>query len=250
MKEGDKSPTLYSWYGKQYDFDQLQKDADEGVHEYIATLKRGSKDIDQFMKAYSDIMTGIRDGSITFKDGKYVDSRGRYSNGLYYDDKDVKQTSKRSSKDYYGLMANYIYGKQRSQNEYTAPEDKTKIKWAGSSSIGKAITRNIFNSDTWNNQDFQDLNEYDESGKVKGTDNRHKKLYDAFDYVLSNFDNLFSGYSEQDKVNATKYISEAMNDLRDGKINPGDYLALNKAASGLDYRSMFSDRTVETPSLR
>ena len=250
MKEGDKSPTLYSWYGKQYDFDQLQKDADEGVHEYIATLKRGSKDIDQFMKAYSDIMTGIKDGSITFKDGKYVDARGRYSNGLYYDDKDVKQTSKRSSKDYYGLMANYIYGKQRSQNEYTAPEDKTKIKWDGSSSIGKAITRNIFNSDTWNNQDFQDLNEYDESGKVKGTDNRHKKLYDAFDYVLGNFDNLFSGYSEQDKVNATKYISEAMNDLRDGKINPGDYLALNKAASGLDYRSMFSDRTVEPPSPR
>lgn len=250
IKEGDKSPTLYSWYGKQYDFDQLQKDADEGVHEYIATLKRGSKDIDQFMKAYSDIMTGIRDGSITFKDGKYIDSRGRYSNGLYYDDKDVKQTSKRSSKDYYGLMANYIYGKQRSQNEYTAPEDKTKIKWAGSSSIGKAITRTIFNSDAWNNQDFQDLNEYDESGKVKGTDNRHKKLYDAFDYVLSNFDNLFSGYSEQDKANATKYISEAMNYLKDGKINPGDYLALNRAASGLDYRSMFSDRTVETPSLR
>ena len=250
MKEGDKSPTLYSWYGKQYDFDQLQRDADEGVNEYITSLKRGSKDTDQFMKAYSDIMAGIRDGSITFKDGKYVDASGRYSNGLYYDNEGVKQTSKRSSKDYYGLMANYIYGKQRSQNEYTAPEDKTKIKWNGSSSIGKAITRNIFNSDTWNNQDFQDLNEYDESGKVKGTDNRHKKLYDAFDYVLSNFDNLFSGYSEQDKVNATKYISEAMNDLRDGKINPGDYLALNKAASGLDYRSMFSDRTVESPSPR
>ena len=243
MKEGDKSPILYSWYGKQYDFDQLQKDADAGVNEYIATLKRGSKDIDQFMKAYSDIMSGIRDGSITFKDGKYVDASGRYSNGLYYDNEGVKQTSKRSSKDYYGLMANYIYGKQRSQNEYTAPEDKTKIKWDGSSSIGKAITRNIFNSDTWNNQDFQDLNEYDESGKVKGADNRHKKLYDAFAYVLSNFDNLFSGYSEQDKENATKYISEAMSYLKDGKINPGDYLALNKAASGLDYRSMFSDRT-------
>lgn len=248
MKEGDKSPTLYSWYDKKYDFDQLQRDADEGVHEYITSLKRGSKDIDQFMKAYYDIMTGIRDGSITFKDGRYVDSRGRYSNGLYYDNEGVKQTSKRSSKDYYGLMANYIYGKQRSQNEYTAPEDKTKIKWAGSSSIGKAITRNIFNSDTWNNKDFQDLNEYDESGKVKGTDNRYKKLRDAFDYVLRNFDNLFSGYSEQDKVNATKYISEAMRYLEDGKIDPGDYLALNKAASGLDYRGMFSTQS-ENPEV-
>lgn len=250
MKEGDKSPTLYSWYDKKYDFDQLQRDADEGVHEYIASLKRGSKDVDQFMKAYYDIMTGIRDGSITFKDGRYVDSRGRYSNGLYYDNEGVKQTSKKSSKDYYGLMANYIYGKQRSQNEYTAPEDKTKIKWNGSSSVGQAITRNIFNSDTWNNKDFQDLNEWDEFGKVKGTDNRYDKLYNAFDYVLGNFDNLFSGYSEQDKANATKYISEAMNYLKDGKIDPGDYLALNKAAGGLDYRSMFSDRTVETPALR
>ena len=250
MKEGDKSPTLYSWYGKQYDFDQLQKDADEGVHEYIATLKRGSKDIDQFLKAYSDIMAGIRDGSITFKDGRYIDSRGRYSNGLYYDDKDTKQTSRKSSKDYYGLMANYIYGKQRSQTQYTSPEDKTKIKWTGSSSIGKAITRNIFNSDTWNNQYFQDLNEYDESGKVKGTDNRHKKLYDAFDYILSNFDNLFSGYSEQDKIDATRNISEAMNYLKDGRIDPGDYLALNRAASGLDYRSMFSDKTTESPALK
>ena len=248
MKEGDKSPTLYSWYGKQYDFDQLQKDADEGVHEYIATLKRGSKDIDQFMKAYSDIMTGIRDGSITFKDGKYVDARGRYSNGLYYDDKDVKQTSKRSSKDYYGLMANYIYGKQRSQNEYTVPEDNTKakIKWAGNSSIGQAITRNIFNSDTWNNRDFQDLNEYDESGKVKGTDNRHKKLYDSFNYVLGNFDNLFSEYTKQQKSDATKYIQEAMEHLKDGKIDPGDYLALSRAAGGLDYRNMFADKTVES----
>lgn len=250
MKEGDKSPTLYSWYDKKYNFDQLQKDADEGVYEYISSLKRGSKDTDQFIKAYSDIMAGIKDGSITFKDGKYVDARGRYSNGLYYDDKGVKQTSKRSSKDYYGLMANYIYGKQRSQNEYTAPEDKTKIKWNGNSSIGQAITRNIFNSDTWNNQDFLDLNEYDEEGKVKGTDKRHQKLYDAFNYVLSNFDNLFTGYSENQKSDATRYIQEAMNYLNDGKIDPGDYLALNRAASGLDYRKMFADKTIENPEIQ
>lgn len=250
MKEGDKSPTLYSWYDKKYDFDQLQRDADEGVNEYITSLKRGSKDTDQFMKAYSDIMAGIRDGSITFKDGKYVDASGRYSNGLYYDNEGVKQTSKKSSKDYYGLMANYIYGKQRSQNEYTAPEDKTKIKWNGNLSIGQAITRNIFNSDIWNNQDFLDLNKYDESGKVKGPDNRPKRLQDAFEYVLGNFDTLFSGYSDQQKAEATKYIQKAIEDLKDGKVDHGDYIALRAAAGGLDYRSMFSDKTVETPSPR
>ena len=238
MKEGDKSPTLYSLYGKQYDFNQFQRDADEGVHEYIASLKRGNKDADQFMKAYSDIMSGILDGSITFKDGRYIDSKGRYSNGL----------SNKPNKDYYGLMANYIYNKQRNQNEYVLPEDKTKIKWSGNSSIGLAITRNMFNSDTWNNKDFQDLNEWDEFGKVKGQDNRHKRLYDSFNYILGNFDNLFSRYSEQDKKDSLAYITDAMNRLKDNKIDAGDYLALSKAAGGLDYRSMFADKAVEVPT--
>jgi hypothetical protein len=30
-------------------------------------------------------MSGIKDGSITFKDGRYIDSKGRYTNGTYYD---------------------------------------------------------------------------------------------------------------------------------------------------------------------
>ena len=242
MQEGDKSPTLYSQYDKKYDFNQLQQDADREVYEYIASLKRGNKDTDQFIKAYSDIMAGIKDGSITFKDGKYIDTKGRYSNGIYYDDKNIKKSSNKPSKDYYGLMANYIYQKQNSQKEYIAPEDKTKIKWSGNTSVGQAITRHIFNSNTWNNEDFLDLNEYDESGNIKGTDNRYKKLYDAFDYVLNNFDNLFTGYSEQQKQDNIKYIQEAMDYLKDNQINSGDYLALNKAAGGLDYRNMFSDK--------
>ena len=41
-----------------------------------------------------------------------------------------------------------------------------------------------------------------------------------------------------------------MEHLKDGKIDPGDYLALSRAAGGLDYRSMFADKTVEPPSPR
>ena len=132
MATTEQKPNLYSLYNKQYDFDEFQRAADSGVSEYISSLKRGNKHAEQFMQAYSDLMAGIKDGSITFKDGKYVDSRGRYSNNKYYNDKNEVETTRRPSKDYYGLMANYIYKKQLAQNEYTPPkkkEDLEKIKW-------------------------------------------------------------------------------------------------------------------------
>nr|DAT77886.1 MAG TPA: hypothetical protein [Caudoviricetes sp.] len=63
-------------------------------------------------------MSGIGDGSITFEDGRFNDSLGRYSNGVYYDSEGKKQTSKKKSKDYYGLVANYIAGKLGKSKEY------------------------------------------------------------------------------------------------------------------------------------
>lgn len=245
MAETQEKPNLYSWYNKNYDYDQFKRDADEGVQEYIASLKRGSKDYNQFMKAYSDIMEGIKDGTITFKDGRYVDSKSRYSNESYYDAEGNKQTSKKSSKDYYGLMANYIFGKQRRQKEYVTPEDKTKIKWNGSSSIGQAITRNIFNSDTWNNQDFMDLATFNEDGTVS-EDPRYDKLMEAYQYVHDNFDNLFTGYTDTDKNSSLGYINDAIKSLKDKKVDH-DYLTLRKASGNLDYRSMFADKIVKQP---
>jgi len=44
-------------------------------------------------------MSGIKDGSIIVTDGRFHDSKGRYKN------------SDKKNKDYYGIMANYIYGK-------------------------------------------------------------------------------------------------------------------------------------------
>lgn len=245
FEEGNKTPTLYSWYGKKYDFDQLQKDADAGLESYISGLKRGEKDSDLFRRAYRDLMAGIKDGTITFNNGRYVDSKGRYLNGQYYDEKGNKQTSNRKSKDYYGLMANYIFSRQGKSGEYIPPEDKSKIKWDGNESIGKAVTRRIFNSDTWNDQDFLDLNEYDEDGKVKGVDNRYAKLSDAFSYVLNNFDNIFTGYSDEDTSDYKQYLNQAIQALNNNKIDAGDYLTLNKVTNSLNYRKMFSDKSIQ-----
>lgn len=248
MATENTSPTLYSLYDKQYDFNELQREADAGVHEYISRLRRGSKDAEQFLKAYSDIMTGIQDGSITFKDGRFIDSRGRYTNGQYYDKDNNVQTSKKSSRDYYGLMANYVYGKLRNQNEYTPPEDKTKIKWNGTDSIKLAVTRNIMNSDTWNNDYFMDLNDYDEeTGKVKGDDKRISTFSKALAHVRNNFDNLFTEYSDTEKANAIANLDQAIENLKDNSVLH-DYLSLKRAAGDLGYETMFGDKQIQAPA--
>ena len=249
MANTEQKPNLYSLYNKQYDFDEFQRAADSGVSEYISSLKRGNRNAEQFMQAYSDLMAGIKDGSITFKDGKYVDSRGRYSNNKYYNDKNEAETTRRPSKDYYGLMANYIYKKQLAQNEYTPPkkkEDLEKIKWNGNNSVGQAITRHIFGSDTWNNAYFQDLNTWGDDGKVVGEDKRIPKLREAFQYTKDNFDKLFVGHNDTQKQEAIDYITKAIASLNDDSVEH-DYLTLSNAASGLDYEKMFANKTVEKP---
>ena len=251
MATTEQKPNLYSLYNKQYDFDEFQRAADSGVSEYISSLKRGNKHAEQFMQAYSDLMAGIKDGSITFKDGKYVDSRGRYSNNKYYNNKNEVETTKRPSKDYYGLMANYIYKKQLAQNEYTPPkkkEDLEKIKWNGNKSVGQAITRHIFGSDTWNNADFQDLNQWNDDGTVQGDDVRVSTLKDAFQHTKDNFDSLFADYDDTQKQQAIDYIDDAIEALNDGSAK-NNQLILNRAAGDLNYTSMFADKIVEKPVL-
>ena len=170
MQEGAKTPTLYTMYGKQYNFDELQRSADQGLAEHLAGLKRGSKDETQFRDAYNNIMMGIRDGSITYQDGRFVDTKYGYHNSP---DKD-------KNKDHYGLMANYIFGKMGRSPEYVKPEDKTKTKWNGSASIGNALIRELYNSDSENIRDFIDVDAYDEATKKRGTTNRARRLAQAF----------------------------------------------------------------------
>lgn len=233
MQEGAKTPTLYTIYGKQYDFNELQQTADRGLAEHLASLKRGSKDESQFRDAYNNIMIGIKDGSITYQDGRFIDTKYGYHNS----------TDKDKNKDHYGLMANYIFSKMGRSPEYVKPEDKTKTKWEGSASVGKALIRELYNSDTENIRDFIDVDGYDEATKSRATTGRTNRLSKAFQTVLSNFDNLFTGYTPADRANAEAYINDAINYLNDGRIDAGDYLALSRAASGLNYRGMFGEYT-------
>lgn len=229
------TPSLYSFYGKQYDYNDLAQAADQGLNEYLATLKRGEKDSEEFQNAYSNIMSGIKDGSITFDNGHFHDSKGRYTN------------AEKKNKDYYGLIANYIYNKMGKSNVYEAPKDTSKIDW-DNNSVKTALMRQLFNSDTGNIKDFLELDE--EKNGVRGIAKRSAYLADALQAVANNWDNTFSGYQDNDKSKYVTLLTNAATALRDGKIDPGDYLALSKAVGGMDFRSMMYTGEPQTPVIQ
>lgn len=228
FQEGGQTPTLYNFYGKQYDYNDLAQVADQGLNNYLATLKRGEKDSQDFKTAYTNIMEGIRDGSITFDNGQFYDSKGRYTN------------SDKKNKDYYGLIANYIYNQMGKSKEYQAPQDKSKIKW-DDNSIRTALMRQLYNSDNEYLQDFLDLDEQKDG--VRSIKNRSAYLADALQNIINNWDTTFSDYQDSDKAKYTELLLNASKALRDGTINPGDYLALSKAVGGMDFRAMLATGT-------
>ena len=228
MQQGGTTPNLYSFYGKQYDYNDLAQSADQGLNEYLATLKRGEKDSDNFRTAYANIMSGIKDGSITFDNGQFHDSKGRYTN------------SDKKNKDYYGLIANYIYGKMGKSNVYQAPKDPSKIEW-GDGSVKTALMRQLFNSDDGNVKDFLELDA--EKNGVRSIANRSTYLSNALQSVADNWDDTFQGYQDADKSRYVPLLVNAAKALRDGTIDPGDYLALSKAVGGMNFREMMATGT-------
>lgn len=134
-------------------------------------------------------MAGIKDGSITFGDNQFHDTQGRYTNADKVD------------RDYYGLVANYIYSKMGKSNPYQAPvspEEAKKIKW-DNNSVRTALMQEIFNNDTPTNvQDFIDLDELKDG--ARGNTNRMARLATAFQNISNNWDSTFTGFADSDKA--------------------------------------------------
>jgi hypothetical protein len=60
------------------------------------------------------MMQGIKDGKITYENGRYIVDGLGYTN-----------TKGNKSKDYYGIIANYLYKLQGTGDEYVAPSEST-----------------------------------------------------------------------------------------------------------------------------
>lgn len=233
------TPFLYKFYDKDYDYNDLAKAADAGLVEYINSLSRGSKDEQLFRAAYRDIMAGVKDNTIVFQDGRFHDTKGRYYN-FRNNPKDKKDVSK----DHYGLMANYIFGKMGGISEYVKPEDKSKIEFKGPESIGLAVTRNLFGTDSVSTQqlkDFIDIDGENKEAKNRARTDRLKRISSAYKHVADNFDNLFTNFTPAQRDDFVKRLQEASKYAGDTEINPGDYYSFGYVAPGLDYRRLLHD---------
>ena len=221
---------LYDIYGKQYNYNDLQKSYDLGLQQYIKGLNKGDKYYQELISAGNDIMQGIKDGSVKFENGRFIDSKGRYTNN---EDK---------KKDFYGLMANYIYGMMGKSDEYIPPTDQSKIKWNGSDSLARAINQEIFNADSGNVQDFIDLDQYNSDTKSRDSINRVNELRRVFNSIRNNFSSKFSDYQDSDYQSTISNIDNILNNvLKDNRITQNEYLLLNRLTNGIDWRQMFGD---------
>lgn len=243
-ESNNTEPKLYTYQGKKYLVDDLKNTLDKGIGEYIQSLRRGDKDREEFWDAYSNIVSGLGDGTITFDSGRLVDSLGRYSNGIYYDSEGNKQQSKRKNRDYYGLITNYVINNLGSSEEYQDPKEKQKIKWNGTNSLGLAFNHRMFNADQGNLQDFLDLDPYDKNSNSRPVTNRLTQTKQAVQYLYDNFDSLFSGYTEDEKQNALSNLEGVLNSLSNG-MDSTDYLPLSKAFGDIGWRDMFSTTSKE-----
>lgn len=226
MAEENKTPTLYDFYEDQYRFSDLERSVDSGLDSYISRLKNGEKYDTEIRQAVSDLMSGIGDGTVTFKNNRFHDSRGRYHNNQ---DKD---------KDVYGWAANYIYGKMLKLNKYETPKDTSKKEW-DNKSLSRALISDLFNSNTVNYGYFQALDPYtDETSTTRGTINRSNEILNWINNKIN--DNLFSQYSgsDDDKERYLRYVDDVKSRLQDG-VQPEDYYYLSRLFPDIPWDEMF-----------
>lgn len=250
----ETKPRLYTIDNDQYSYDELSKHLDSGIQSYIGSLRRGDRDTDQFYDAYSNLMKGIADGTITYQNGRLVDRLGRYSNGVWYDDNGTRQTSKKKSKDYYGLITNYIVGGLRRQKKYNDPKEEVqdnRIKW-GNSAGSDALSSLFFvpgQNDELNLRYFIDLDPYDTNTKVRGIGNRVGALRTFIEnnFLGDNFDKTFQGYTDADKARFLQTAQRAYDVLGDGTLDPGDRLTISRLFPNIDLDKMFyTGETIQT----
>lgn len=219
MQNGNKTPTLYNFFDDQYNFSDLERRVYSGLDPYIATLKKGKKYEREIREAVSNLMAGVKDGTITFGSGRFNDSLGRYANDA---DRD---------KDIYGWAANYVYNTMQNVPKYVKQGASKKYD---NTVLGRALAKTIFGTDNGNVQYFWDVDTLDPQTNTRGIDQRLEVIGEAIQQMDS--DNLLDDYSDSDRAIARQNLQEASRILQDG-IQPGETLKLSRIFGGIDWNN-------------
>ena len=235
----ENSPKLYNHYDNQYNFSDLQRLVDTTLPAYLDSIDGDDYDKQQIKLAVYNLLNGIGDNTVTFKNGRFVDSEGRYKNGLYYDKDGTQKYSDKKKRDYYGIGATFLFNQMNRVPKYQE-EVVEKPKWDNSSTPRELFLKGVFNSTTPDINYFLDLDPYNEETGTRGITNRAKVIKDWIDSAIN--DSIFNGYdySDQDKAQFLANARKASEVLSDNSIDPGDYLYLSRAFPDIKWDNLFS----------
>lgn len=235
----EKSPKLYSHYDNQYNFNDLQRLVDTTLPAYLDSIDGDDYDKQQIKLAVYNLLNGIGDNTVTFKNGRFVDSEGRYRNGLYYDKDGTQKYSDKKKRDYYGVGATFLFNQMNRVPRYQE-EVVEKPKWNNSSTPRELLLKGVFNSTTPDINYFLDLDPYNEETGTRGVTNRAKAIKDWIDSAIN--DSIFNNYdySDQDKAQFLANARKASEVLSDNSIDPGDYLYLSRAFPDIKWDNLFT----------
>lgn len=234
-QKNDKINEYYTYYDDRYDFKDLQKRGDAQLSDFIFYNRFNDEQAKNIRKAYSEIMSGIGKGDITYEYGRFYDSTGTIKNGMYQDKDGNIKYSKSPSKDYYGMAARFISELYQNGKKYVDPNDKNKIKTENGKGLSSVLTKQIFGeTDSPNVNYFYDLDELDTNTNKRGTTNRLDKLKTGITYIKDNFNNLFS-VDENDQNDYQSLLQSVIDKINDNTLNPGDLYELRRIFPEIDF---------------
>lgn len=219
-----ENPLLYNFYTDQKTVDDLYKAVDQNLPNYISGIKHGKKYEQEIKDAVYNLLSGIKDKTITFGNGRYNDSLGRYNN------------NKNKNKDVYGWAANFLYSQMKNQEKYEVPS--TKQKW-DNNIMSNTLLKGIFGEGNPNYDYFVEQDPYNEETGVRDTSVRSRMIADLIDNTFNDdFFNQYEGQSSSDRTQRLQLAKEASQKLRDG-FDSSDLLFLNRAFPGIQWDNLF-----------
>ena len=234
-QENNKINEYYTYYDDRYDFKDLRKRGDAQLSDFIFYNRFNDEQAKNIRKAYSEIMSGIGKGNITYADGRFYDSTGTIKNGMYQDKDGNIKYSKSPSKDYYGMAARFIAELYQNGKIYVDPKDKNKIKTENGKGLSSALTKQIFGETNSPNVNyFYDLDELDTNTNKRGVTGRLDKLKTGITYIKDNFNNLFS-VDENDQNDYPSLLQNVIGKINDNTLNYGDLYELRRVFPEINF---------------
>ncbi len=219
----EENPQLYNYLGKQYLYTDLQRAVENNIDSYLSSIK-GDENRQRTRDAIYNLLSGYGDNSISYQNGRFVDSRGRYENNIYYDVEGNRQTSDKD--DYYGAAASFLRRQLGKSKEYTSENSTSSKKTTPSQSL----LQRIFNTDTNPNYYyFADNDLFDEETGTRGITRRAAILLPL---IQEDIDNTTD-------ENQKRILQAAYQSIVDNTIDAGDYYALSRAYSDVPWEKVF-----------